>query len=135
MLTVVICQIPELRIGHVADLLNDIFLIFPNYALGMGIVQLSINYQLNRQCSSQLNLEFLCDAFPENLCCARGTLFDLITITYLEIHLIKSLRLKLFLFVSQIQLPGLGLGWNWEEYFCFGSHWSLVSPFTSSARK
>ena len=75
MLTVVICQIPELGTQHVADLLNNVFLIFPNYALGMGIVQLSTNYQLNQQCSSELNLEFLCDAFPDNLCCARGNLF------------------------------------------------------------
>jgi len=72
MLTVVITQIPELGLGHVSELLNDIFLVFPTFALGMGIVDLSTNYQLNRQCSRELNLEFVCDAFPDNLCCARG---------------------------------------------------------------
>lgn len=70
MLSVVIIQIPELHLGFIADALNKIFLIFPNYALGMGIVQLSTNYQLERQCPNY-NLDFLCPAFPDSFCCAK----------------------------------------------------------------
>ncbi|CAL8096130.1 unnamed protein product [Orchesella dallaii] len=70
MLSVVIIQIPELRLGYIADILNKIFLIFPNYALGMGIVQLSTNYQLSKQCPNY-NLDFLCPAFPNSFCCAK----------------------------------------------------------------
>jgi len=70
MLSVAITQIPELDLSEVATLLNKIFLIFPNYALGMGVVQLSSNYQLQQQCAS-FNLEFLCPAFPKSFCCAK----------------------------------------------------------------
>lgn len=70
MLSVVIIQIPELHLGFVADALNKLFLVFPNYALGMGIVQLSTNYQLERQCPNY-NLDFLCPAFPDSFCCAK----------------------------------------------------------------
>ncbi|ODN05940.1 ATP-binding cassette sub-family A member 3 [Orchesella cincta] len=70
MLSVVIIQIPELHLGYIADILNKIFLIFPNYALGMGIVQLSTNYQLSKQCPNY-NLDFLCPAFPNSFCCAK----------------------------------------------------------------
>lgn len=70
MLSVVVIQIPELRLGYIADILNQIFLIFPNYALGMGIVQLSTNFQLAKQCH-YYNVEFLCPVFPDSFCCAK----------------------------------------------------------------
>jgi hypothetical protein len=70
MLTVVIIQIPEFGLEYVADILNSIFLIFPNYALGMGIVQLSTNYQIARDCM-KWNLEFICPVFPDSVCCAK----------------------------------------------------------------
>lgn len=70
MLAVVIISVPEFHLGYISDELNKVFLIFPNYALGMGIVQLSTNYQLSRQCPNY-NLDYLCPAFPDSFCCAK----------------------------------------------------------------
>ncbi|XP_035705489.1 ATP-binding cassette sub-family A member 3 isoform X2 [Folsomia candida] len=69
-LTVVMIQTREFQLESLADTLNSIFLIFPNYALGMGIVQLSTNFQFARDCV-RFNLEFVCPAFPSSVCCSK----------------------------------------------------------------
>jgi hypothetical protein len=92
MLTVAIIQIPELRLGHIADALNQVFLIFPNYALGMGVVQLSTNFQFTRDCS-KFSLEFICPAFPDTFCCAKRKEFK-------KLDSLKSRILKIY-FVFQ----------------------------------
>lgn len=71
MLSVVILRTPELQLGYVADVLNQIFLVFPNYAVGMGIFQLSTNFQLSKQCHIYYNLDYFCPAFPDTVCCAK----------------------------------------------------------------
>lgn len=78
-LTVIIIQTPEFELESVADTLNNIFLIFPNYALGMGIVQLSVNYQFAKDCAMN-NLEFLCPVAPDSYCCAKCMIFLLLWI-------------------------------------------------------
>jgi len=118
MLTVVICQIPELQIFHVAELLNDIFLIFPNFALGMGIVDLSTNFQLNKQCTKELNLEFICDAFPDNICCSKGTSPSNTLITIYVSFFFQIIFCPNF---SEKELSGLGAQGDWEKRLCIGT--------------
>lgn len=71
MFAVSIIQNPEFHLEELANELNKYLLIFPNYAFGMGIVQLSTNYNLAKSCAQNFNLEFLCDAFPDNVCCMQ----------------------------------------------------------------
>lgn len=85
MLTVVIVQIPDLKLGAVVSTLNDVFLIFPNYALGMGIVQLSTNYHYQKLCS-EVELEYICDSYPDNPCCVQS-----------NDHFVISLNMKVIL--------------------------------------
>lgn len=71
MFAVSLIQNPEFQLEALADEMNKYLLVFPNYALGMGIVQLSTNYHLTKSCSQNFNLEFLCLAYPDSVCCNK----------------------------------------------------------------
>ncbi|ODM97667.1 ATP-binding cassette sub-family A member 3 [Orchesella cincta] len=71
MFAIALIQNPEFGLEELADSINKYALIFPNYALGMGIVQLSSNFQLSKSCSQHFNLEFLCSAYPDSICCNK----------------------------------------------------------------
>lgn len=71
MLSFVIVSIPELNLAKVAETLNNLFLVFPNYAVGIGIVQLSTIYQIQQQCQSFASAYF-CATLPNHFCCIQG---------------------------------------------------------------
>lgn len=73
MFAVSIIQNHAFQLEDLANEVNKYALVFPNYALGMGIVQLSTNYQLAKSCSKEFNLEHLCLAFPDSICCNKRT--------------------------------------------------------------
>ncbi|KAJ8254174.1 hypothetical protein COCON_G00207860 [Conger conger] len=51
-LTVTIMTIPELNLQHLAYLLDKVFLLFPNYCLGMSFSQFYQNYEIISVCTS-----------------------------------------------------------------------------------
>ncbi|CAL8074946.1 unnamed protein product [Orchesella dallaii] len=71
MFAIALIQNPDFGLEEMADSINKYALVFPNYALGMGIVQLSSNYQLSQSCAQHFNLEFLCSAYPDSICCNK----------------------------------------------------------------
>ncbi|CAG0900594.1 unnamed protein product, partial [Darwinula stevensoni] len=83
LLTVVVLQIPDLDLVDVADTLEWVFLILPNFDLGIGINYLYSNGRINELCpNSCMDLEIpLIDDGPLNLtleeCCECGLLFNL----------------------------------------------------------
>ncbi|KAM6957907.1 LOW QUALITY PROTEIN: phospholipid-transporting ATPase ABCA3 [Aplochiton taeniatus] len=59
-LAVTIMTIPELKLQHLSWLLDKVFLIFPNYCLGMSFSQFYQNYELLTFCTTSPLTEFLC---------------------------------------------------------------------------
>ncbi|CAL8113628.1 unnamed protein product [Orchesella dallaii] len=69
-LTITVLELPQVNQLSIATVLHRVFLVFPTYALGRGITQLSINKKLVEKCTG-FNLEFLCDAAPDSYCCVK----------------------------------------------------------------
>ncbi|XP_054892052.1 phospholipid-transporting ATPase ABCA3 [Poeciliopsis prolifica] len=59
-LTVTIMTIPELNLVHLSHLLDKVFLIFPNYCLGMSFSQFYQNYEFIKFCTSSEISEVIC---------------------------------------------------------------------------
>ncbi|XP_026071364.1 ATP-binding cassette sub-family A member 3-like isoform X1 [Carassius auratus] len=59
-LAVTIMTIPELKLVDLSHLLDKIFLIFPNYCLGMSFSQFYQNYEILTFCTSNFFAEFIC---------------------------------------------------------------------------
>ncbi|KAM4598643.1 phospholipid-transporting ATPase ABCA3 [Polymixia lowei] len=59
-LTVTIMTIPELKLQHLSHLLDKVFLIFPNYCLGMSFSQFYQNYKFISFCTSNPFTETMC---------------------------------------------------------------------------
>ncbi|ODM97870.1 ATP-binding cassette sub-family A member 3 [Orchesella cincta] len=69
-LTITVLELPQVNQINIATVLHRVFLVFPTYALGRGITQLSINKKLVEKCTG-FNLEFLCEAAPDSYCCVK----------------------------------------------------------------
>uniref|UniRef100_A0A671YNB1 ATP binding cassette subfamily A member 3 n=1 Tax=Sparus aurata TaxID=8175 RepID=A0A671YNB1_SPAAU len=59
-LAVTIMTIPELKLQHLSHLLDKVFLIFPNYCLGMSFSQFYQNYEFNSFCPSSPITQAVC---------------------------------------------------------------------------
>lgn len=59
-LTVVILTIPELQLQNLSKILSKVFLIFPNYCLGMSFNQFYKNFEFLSFCTSNSHCENLC---------------------------------------------------------------------------
>ncbi|XP_047427991.1 phospholipid-transporting ATPase ABCA3 [Mugil cephalus] len=62
-LAVTIMAIPELKLEHLSHLLDKVFLIFPNYCLGMSFSQFYQNYEFISFCTSNIFTERICESF------------------------------------------------------------------------
>ncbi|KAM6914527.1 phospholipid-transporting ATPase ABCA3 [Lycodopsis pacificus] len=62
-LAVTIMAIPELQLQHTSYLLDKIFLIFPNYCLGMSFSQFYKNYELVSFCTPSIFSQEICEYF------------------------------------------------------------------------
>ncbi|XP_035035732.2 phospholipid-transporting ATPase ABCA3 [Hippoglossus stenolepis] len=62
-LAVNIMAIPELKLQHLSHLLDKVFLIFPNYCLGMSFSQFYQNYEFLSFCTSSFVSEELCKLY------------------------------------------------------------------------
>ncbi|KAF0293021.1 ATP-binding cassette sub-family A member 3 [Amphibalanus amphitrite] len=73
MVTVSVMRIPLLELLDVADILDWIFMILPNYALGMGMADIYSNYQGQQYCGTIACREQLCVLLDKlnmtNPCC------------------------------------------------------------------
>lgn len=71
LITVTILRIPDLDLGHVADLLDWIFLLFPSYAMASGITDLYNNWRIIGICKKEI-FDFLCEVKSfANPCCKK----------------------------------------------------------------
>ena len=70
LITVTILRIPDLELGHIADLLDWIFMLFPPYAMASAITDLYTNVRFLKICNRGL-VQLLCgiESFA-NPCCA-----------------------------------------------------------------
>uniref|UniRef100_A0A8C4H0N4 ABC transporter domain-containing protein n=1 Tax=Dicentrarchus labrax TaxID=13489 RepID=A0A8C4H0N4_DICLA len=59
-LAVTIMTIPELNLQHLSHLLDKVFLIFPNYCLGMSFSQFYQNYEFNSFCPTSPISQAVC---------------------------------------------------------------------------
>ncbi|XP_035254594.1 LOW QUALITY PROTEIN: ATP-binding cassette sub-family A member 3 [Anguilla anguilla] len=59
-LAVTIMSIPELNLQHLAYVLDKVFLLFPNYCLGMSFSQFYQNYEMITFCTSSVLAQFIC---------------------------------------------------------------------------
>uniref|UniRef100_A0A8C2WRY2 ATP binding cassette subfamily A member 3 n=1 Tax=Cyclopterus lumpus TaxID=8103 RepID=A0A8C2WRY2_CYCLU len=64
-LAVTIMAIPELNLKHMSHLLDKVFLIFPNYCLGMAFSQFYQNYEFVSFCPSSPWSEVFCNLFSK----------------------------------------------------------------------
>lgn len=55
----------ELNLQDLAHLLDKVFLIFPNYCLGMSFSQFYQNYELLSFCTSNFANRFICHKFSK----------------------------------------------------------------------
>uniref|UniRef100_A0A3Q0S9J7 ATP binding cassette subfamily A member 3 n=1 Tax=Amphilophus citrinellus TaxID=61819 RepID=A0A3Q0S9J7_AMPCI len=62
-LAVTILAIPELELQHLSHLLDKVFLIFPNYCLGMSFSQFYQNYEFISFCTSSFVTEIICKEY------------------------------------------------------------------------
>ncbi|XP_029015057.1 phospholipid-transporting ATPase ABCA3 [Betta splendens] len=60
-LAVTIMTIPELNLKNLSHLLDKVFLIFPNYCLGMSFCQFYQNYEFISFCTSSAMSEYICN--------------------------------------------------------------------------
>ncbi|CAG7716861.1 unnamed protein product [Allacma fusca] len=70
MVTVLALENPELDLTHLADALHNVFIFIPNYALGMGIIQVAVHHDLKESCEN-FNLESLCKLDKNFICCRK----------------------------------------------------------------
>uniref|UniRef100_A0A8C1CH62 ATP-binding cassette, sub-family A (ABC1), member 3b n=1 Tax=Cyprinus carpio carpio TaxID=630221 RepID=A0A8C1CH62_CYPCA len=66
-LAVTIMTIPELKLEDMSHLLDKIFLIFPNYCLGMSFSEFYQNYEIITFCTSSDFADFICKSYSESL--------------------------------------------------------------------
>uniref|UniRef100_A0A673N0M5 ATP-binding cassette sub-family A member 3-like n=1 Tax=Sinocyclocheilus rhinocerous TaxID=307959 RepID=A0A673N0M5_9TELE len=59
-LAVTIMTIPELKLVDLSHLLDKVFLIFPNYCLGMSFSEFYQNYEIITFCTSSVFAEYIC---------------------------------------------------------------------------
>lgn len=59
-LAVTIMTIPELNLLHLSHLLDKVFLIFPNYCLGMSFTEFYQNYEMITFCTSSPLAKYIC---------------------------------------------------------------------------
>ncbi|OXA56781.1 ATP-binding cassette sub-family A member 3 [Folsomia candida] len=71
MIAMVFICMPGFYLDHLADGVNSYLLISPNYAMGQGIMQLSVNYHLRSFCGSLEFLEDICAASNDKFCCQQ----------------------------------------------------------------
>ncbi|XP_030646569.1 ATP-binding cassette sub-family A member 3 [Chanos chanos] len=62
-LAVTIMTIPELHLQHLSHILDKVFLLFPNYCLGMSFSQFYQNYETISFCMSSKLAETICDLY------------------------------------------------------------------------
>ncbi|XP_066546484.1 phospholipid-transporting ATPase ABCA3 [Amia ocellicauda] len=62
-LTVAIMAIPELKLVHLSKILDKVFLIFPNYCLGMAFSEFYQNYELLEFCTSSSMAKMICNFY------------------------------------------------------------------------
>ncbi|XP_013865526.1 ATP-binding cassette sub-family A member 3 [Austrofundulus limnaeus] len=62
-LAVTIMTIPELNLQDLSHLLDKVFLIFPNYCLGMSVSQFYQNYEFIKFCTSSPLSEIICQVW------------------------------------------------------------------------
>ncbi|MBN3289285.1 ABCA3 protein, partial [Polypterus senegalus] len=62
-LAITIMAIPELGLVDLSKLLDKVFLIFPNYCLGMSISDFYQNYEFLQFCTSSLIAKFICQKY------------------------------------------------------------------------
>lgn len=77
-----ILRIPDLDLGHVADLLDWIFLLFPSYAMASGITDLYNNWRIIGICKKEI-FDFLCEVKSFANPCCKSELFFVIFIIVL----------------------------------------------------
>lgn len=59
-LAVIIMTIPELHLQNLSHILDKVFLLFPNYCLGMSFCQFYQNYEVITFCTSSTMAEYIC---------------------------------------------------------------------------
>lgn len=106
----------ELNLVHLSHLLDKVFLIFPNYCLGMSFSQFYQNYEFIKFCTSSPLSERICDILSK-FCLNRA---DDVTKTMLKtIHLIECFYVFRYHVPNQLllnvrawcgSLPGVPLG-------------------------
>lgn len=78
-IAVSVLQTEELELTHIADALEWIFMLLPNFNLGYGIAQLSANKQMKKFCPLVLAVKVgevdYCTAEPDHLCCKKCNVF------------------------------------------------------------
>uniref|UniRef100_A0A8C2IT77 ATP binding cassette subfamily A member 3 n=1 Tax=Cyprinus carpio TaxID=7962 RepID=A0A8C2IT77_CYPCA len=62
-LAVTIMTIPELKLEDMSHLLDKIFLVFPNYCLGMSFSEFYQNYEIITFCTSSDFADFICKSY------------------------------------------------------------------------
>ncbi|XP_056305293.1 phospholipid-transporting ATPase ABCA3 [Danio aesculapii] len=62
-LAVTIMTIPELNLLHLSHLLDKVFLIFPNYCLGMSFTEFYQNYEMITFCTSSPFAKYICEYY------------------------------------------------------------------------
>ncbi|CAG7822963.1 unnamed protein product [Allacma fusca] len=70
MVIVIAMENPELGLGELAATLHNIFIFLPNYALGMGIIQISIHNDLKDLCGP-FDLDTMCKLDKDFVCCRK----------------------------------------------------------------
>ncbi|XP_071520079.1 phospholipid-transporting ATPase ABCA3 [Panulirus ornatus] len=72
-ITVTILRIPDLQLGHVADLLDWIFLLFPSYAMATAITDVYSNYRSTKICR-RTAITLICSlGIAPNPCCKESS--------------------------------------------------------------
>lgn len=56
---------PELKLQHLSHLLDKVFLIFPNYCLGMSFSQFYQNYEFMSFCPTNLITRAVCKSLSK----------------------------------------------------------------------
>ncbi|CAG7829934.1 unnamed protein product, partial [Allacma fusca] len=70
MVMVLALENPELGLIDLATTLHDVFIFVPNYALGMGILQITVHHDLKDVCGN-FNLESMCQLDKNFICCRK----------------------------------------------------------------
>jgi hypothetical protein len=78
------------------DIANNYFLISPNYAMGQGVMQLSVNYHLRSFCGNIQFLEDLCEVSNDRYCCQQ------LKLNYMDWERMGIGKNVLYLFISGV---------------------------------